>query len=316
VTLAGGVPTTMGALAATIPESRPPTLEKIITGGAALPLSIEATFKTKLGIAPYIIYGMTETAAFLTIKSPEDDLPLGWCGAPSGDLDIRIVANPQDIENTCVPIGMNGHVVARGKVISPGYTDETYNTGAFTEDGWFITGDLGMMDEGGNLLLTGRAKDLIIRGGHNIDPAVIENAALKHPDIEAAAAVGAPDAYAGELPVLYVQMRSGAAELNADALLEILRAEIEKPAMPKWIECVEALPVTAVGKVYKPTLVAKAASRALGALLKAAHIDPATVTVKDKNGIPAVIFVADSNSHSTIKKLMDPLLLAYSINTP
>ena len=91
-------------------------------------------------------------------------------------------------------------VVVKGPSVTPGYLEPKYNEGVFTREGWFNSGDLGRFDADGYLWLTGRVKDVIIRGGHNIDPSVIEETLLKHPDVLLAAAVSKPDAYAGELP--------------------------------------------------------------------------------------------------------------------
>ena len=98
----------------------------------------------------------------------------------------------------------------KGPSVTPGYLEPKYNEGVFTREGWFNSGDLGRFDADGYLWLTGRVKDVIIRGGHNIDPSVIEETLLKHPDVLLAAAVSKPDAYAGELPVAYIQLVSGA----------------------------------------------------------------------------------------------------------
>ena len=94
-----------------------------------------------------------------------------------------------------------GHLVIKGPNVFPGYKDEKANRGIWIGDGWLDTGDLARQDADGRFWLTGRQKDLIIRGGHNIDPSMIEEAMMRHPAVQMAAAVGKPDAYAGELPV-------------------------------------------------------------------------------------------------------------------
>ena len=109
----------------------------------------------------------------------------------------------------------------RGPHVGPGYSDTRRNAGTF-EQGWLISGDLGHLDAEGRLFITGRAKDVIIRGAHNIDPSTIEDALLGHPAVAIAAAIGQPDAYAGELPVAFVMLKAGAAVSG-----EQLRAFIE-----------------------------------------------------------------------------------------
>jgi fatty-acyl-CoA synthase len=129
-------------------------------------------------------------------------------------------------------------------------------------DGWLDTGDLASVDADGFIRLAGRAKDLIIRGGHNIDPATIEDALLKHPAVTAAAAVGRPDRHAGEVPVAYVTV-TNESSLTSDELEAWAAAHVpERAAAPKHVEIVQEIPLTAVGKPYKPELRRQAAERA------------------------------------------------------
>jgi len=129
------------------------------------------------------------------------------------------------------------------------------------EGGVLNTGDLGYTDEQGRIYIAGRAKDLIIRSGHNIDPLMIENAMAAHPAVALAAAVGMPDAYAGELPVCYVALKPGLHATEAELHDHARRTICERPAWPKQIHLVDAIPLTAVGKVYKPQLRCDAAAR-------------------------------------------------------
>ena len=153
-------------------------------------------------------------------------------------------------------------VVVKGPSVTPGYLEPKYNEGVFTRDGWFNSGDLGRFDADGYLWLTGRVKDVIIRGGHNIDPSVIEETLLKHPDVLLAAAVSKPDAYAGELPVAYVQLVSGA-RTSANDLGDFAQRHIpERAAAPKEIIILEAMPLTDVQKPAKAELRRDAARRA------------------------------------------------------
>lgn len=314
VTVMGGVPTTIGALVPTIPPTPPATLKKIITGGAALPISVEAALNKKLSIDLFVIYGMTECAGLLAIKRQGCKVPPGWIGPAAQDMEIRIVSNPEALEKSILPPMVSGHVIAKGAPVSPGYTNAALNTETFTNDGWFITGDLGMLDASGNLELTGRAKDLIIRSGHNIDPALIEEAAMKHPSVQAAAAVGAPDAYAGELPVLYVVADPHLTKIDYDTVLELIRQHVERPAVPKWIEELDALPLTAVGKIYKPALIARAIERALNGLLPAQKREAISVSAKEQDGIPLVEFVAKENERQYIDDLMAPFTVTYRVS--
>ena len=122
----------------------------------------------------------------------------------------------------------------------PGFVDPADTAQAFTEDGWLISGDIGRLDEQGRLHLQGRAKDLIIRGGHNIDPKTIEDALASHPAVRLCAAVGAPDAYAGELPVAFVTLaeaRITEAELLAHAAATVDEGPARPPSSSCWNRC-------------------------------------------------------------------------------
>jgi fatty-acyl-CoA synthase len=150
-----------------------------------------------------------------------------------------------------------GVIAIRGPNVFAGYLDPAHNQGVWiSRDGenWLNTGDLGRQDADGYFWLTGRKKELIIRGGHNIDPRLIEEPLHRHPDVALAAAVGRPDAHAGETPVAYVQLKPGRSA-TPDALLAFAQGEIpERAAWPKEVRVVERLPLTNVGKIFKPEL--------------------------------------------------------------
>ena len=153
-----------------------------------------------------------------------------------------------------MPRGEQGMVTFKSPNLFSGFVDAKDNAHAFTANGWLATGDLGWLDDQARLHLSGRSKDLIIRGGHNIDPKVIEDAMAAHPAVQHCAAVGAPDAYAGELPVVFVTLIPGATASEAE-LLEFVRARVdEPPARPKSVTVLQSMPMTLVGKIYKPEL--------------------------------------------------------------
>jgi fatty-acyl-CoA synthase len=160
-----------------------------------------------------------------------------------------------------------GVITVAGPHVSPGYRNPEHDAGVF-QDGVLNSGDLGYLDDEGRVHIAGRAKDLIIRSGHNIDPLMIENAMALHPAVALAAAVGMPDAYAGELPVCYVALRPGA-QATEDELRDHAQATIgERPAWPRHIHVVDAIPLTSVGKIYKPQLRCDAARRQVALLLQ------------------------------------------------
>ena len=151
-----------------------------------------------------------------------------------------------------------GVIAINGPNVFSGYLDPRHNKGLWIDiDGerWLNTGDLGRQDANGYFWLAGRKKELIIRGGHNIDPKIIEDALQKHPAVAMVAAVGSPDAYAGELPVAYVQLKPGLVVTEAELVEHAARTIPEKAAVPKRVKISSSLPTTAVGKLFKPALV-------------------------------------------------------------
>jgi fatty-acyl-CoA synthase len=226
------------------------------TGAAPLPPELAARFKTLFGLHVHESYGMTETAGIATITPPGVEGPAGSVGFPIPYSTLRIVAIDVygKATDTDVPNGEAGVVLIKAPNVFSGFLDAADNAQAFIGDGWLNTGDMGFIDSQGLLNLSGRSKDLIIRGGHNIDPKVIEDALASHPAVQLCAAVGMVDAYAGELPVVFATLRPNCTATEAE-LLEHVRAHVdEPPARPKWVRILEVMPMTNVGKIYKPDL--------------------------------------------------------------
>ncbi|MDQ0022576.1 fatty-acyl-CoA synthase [Variovorax paradoxus] len=237
------------------------------TGAAVLSPELAARFERLFGLHVHESLGMTEMAGISTITPPGVDGPAGCVGFPLPYMQMRIVAidengNASDRDR---PPGEQGMVLFKSPNLFSGFVDPADNARAFTADGWLATGDLGWIDGEGRLNLSGRSKDLIIRSGHNIDPKVIEDALGAHPAVQLCAAVGAPDAYAGELPVVFATLVPGASA-TADELLAFTAARVdEAPAKPRSVIVIENMPMTNVGKIYKPELRAMAASRVVAA---------------------------------------------------
>ena len=203
--------------------------------------------------------------------------PLGVNGLP-GCVGFRLPHTQMRIVELDADGGASGRDVAPGEPgmvlfkspnVFSGFLDAADTAKAFTPDGWLITGDIGYLDRDERLNLSGRAKDLIIRSGHNIDPKTIEDAIGAHPAVQLAAAVGAPDAYAGELPVLFATLRPGAQVSEAELLAFTAERVDEAPAKPKHVYLIEQMPVTNVGKIYKPELRAQAAGHTARELIAA-----------------------------------------------
>jgi fatty-acyl-CoA synthase len=239
---------------------------------------------------------MTENTASIAIDPRDGPRKDGSSGIrlPYTQIRAAILDAPDGAPRLCGPqeIGM---LQIKGPGLAAGYVNPVHDASARTADGWLITGDLGRIDEDGYVFVTGRAKDVIIRGGHNIDPALIEEPLLTLPEVLHAAAVGKPDAYAGEVPIAYVELVPGA-HLTAADLLQMLSGRIvERAALPKEIVILEQLPLTDVGKPIKAALRADAAARAFrGVLAEATGVSPGVAIRPDPvKGQVVAIALAD-----------------------
>jgi fatty-acyl-CoA synthase len=152
---------------------------------------------------------MTETAAAIAFNPGRGELLAGSVGfrAPYAKTLIAAFGSEGKNPEACAPL-TSGLVLVRGPQVFPGYVDPKHNEGVLTETGWLITGDIGYLTKDERLVLTGRAKDLIVRSGHNIDPAAIEDVANDFPGVQISSAVGMPDQYAGEVPVRRARART------------------------------------------------------------------------------------------------------------
>lgn len=286
VTVIGGVPTLLSGLMGKAVDADISKIRLALTGGSPLPPELADKFELTTGIPVRNIFGMTETSGAIALESVYAKRTPHCCGLALPFSEISILPHNMHAPDVSrqLPVGETGMVAVRGPNVSPGYTEISRNTGTFTDDGWLLTGDLGRVDEQQLLYLSGRAKDVIIRGSNNIDPQSIEDALLAHPDIEVAAAVGMPDSYAGELPVAFVSLRA-AAEVSQTDLLDCLQDYIEEPAaMPKRIEIIETMPLTPVGKIFKPDLRQQAMFWAIADVASAAGLpsEGYSLTVNDK----------------------------------
>ncbi|MBU7435841.1 AMP-binding protein [Paraburkholderia fungorum] len=262
VTHLGCVPTVLSALLNSECGDRASPVRVALTGGSPLPTDLAARFENAFGIPVRNIFGMTECVGVVSIEPAGAPRVPGSVGLPLPYT--KVVAIPVEdacetnVSRFCGAMEV-GQLAIRGPHVSAGYLDATLNASTFTQDGWLLSGDLGYVDDERRIFLTGRAKDLIIRGAHNIDPRAIEEAVQGLDDVLVCAAVGEPDAYAGELPVVFVVLRDGATR-DTVSLLEAVKPRIFEPsAMPKRIVVLDALPLTAIGKIYKPALRAMAA---------------------------------------------------------
>lgn len=254
-TMLGSVPTSIGALSEVPLEGHDISPARMAqTGGAVLPAAVAERFERLTGVPLLEQYGMTETVAAISFTPFHGRHVRGSVGLRCPFLEVAALKKGADgAYIPCAP-GESGLVACRGRNVFGGYVDPRHNEKAWTPDGWFLTGDLGHLDADGYLVLTGREKDLIIRSGHNIDPASIEAVANAHPSVALSAAVGMPDAYAGEVPVVFVTPVAGMTVDEADLARHLKDKVDEPPARPRHIFVLESMPVTAVGKIFKPRL--------------------------------------------------------------
>ena len=283
------VPTVYGTLAQVPVDADISTLRLPIAGASPLPASVREDFAAHTGRRLLEGYGLTEATCASTWTRPGEERP-GSVGRVLPGQQIKAVTTRADGSWTdCAP-GQTGVLIIGGPTVFAGYVTDPALGGprvsrdGIVHDGWLDTGDLGQVDDGGFVSLTGRAKDLIIRGGHNIDPRVIEDALLAHPAVRAAAAVGRPDRHSGEVPVAYI-VPAGPGTFDETELLAWAGTAIGEPAArPKHIHPMTAIPVTEVGKPFKPALAADAAVRAITEALAAAGLADARATAAHEHG--------------------------------
>ncbi|MEO3797535.1 acyl-CoA synthetase [Nonomuraea sp. B10E15] len=265
-------------------------------GAAPLPARVRAGFEQEVRVPMLEGYGLTE-ATCASAATPAFAPRAGSVGLRLPYQRIKAVTvDAADHPTGDCPPGQGGVLAISGPAVFPGYlgpggpdpTDKIF-------DGWLLTGDLGHVDEEGYVYLTGRAKDLIIRGGHNLDPRPIEESLLAHPHVSGAAVVGRPDAHSGEVPVAYVTVTGVVTE--ADLLTWAREHASEPAAAPKAVHVVESLPTTSVGKLFKPELVADSIRRLLAGIAPGAQ---AEVVLED--GRPTVLIGADPELAATLDR--------------
>ncbi|HEY4462108.1 MAG TPA: acyl-CoA synthetase, partial [Streptosporangiaceae bacterium] len=283
------VPTVYAALAQIPVDADIGSLRLPITGASPLPSSVREAFARHTGQRLLEGYGLTEATCASTWTRPGEERP-GSVGRALPGQQVKAVRIGDDGSwADCAPgetgvLAIGGPAVFAGYVTDPRLGGPRVSRESAVRDGWLNTGDLGSAGADGFVYLTGRAKDLIIRGGHNIDPRVIEEALLRHPAVRAAAAVGRPDRHAGEVPVAYV-VPAGPGQFDETELLAWAGTAIGEPAArPKHLYPVDAIPVTAVGKQFKPALAADAAVRAVTEALAAAGLDDARAAAAHEGG--------------------------------
>lgn len=259
-TLFFGVPTLFIAINA-LDDARVPDFSRLracISGGAPLPLEVRETFEKRTGARVCEGYGLTEASPIVTCNPVDGEIRANSCGVhfPGTQIEIRDPDNP----GTILPLGENGEVCVRGPQVMAGYWKRPEETAQVFVEGALRTGDIGHLDADGYLYLVDRLKDVILSGGYNVYPRVIEEAAYLHPAIEEAIAIGIPDTYRGQSAKLFVKLHAGHS-ISPEELLVFLAGHLNKIEVPRAVEIRDSLPRTMVGKLSKKELVAEERAR-------------------------------------------------------
>ncbi|WP_299782065.1 acyl-CoA synthetase [uncultured Roseobacter sp.] len=267
------------------------TVKTAFSGSAPLPLELFRRFEKATGVTLVEGYGLTEATCLVSCNPVDGEKKVGSIGVPFPYCKVKIYKTTND-----GPVEADVDEIGEICVSNPGvfvghtYTEAEKNKDLYYGD-YLRTGDLGRVDPDGYLWITGRAKDLIIRGGHNIDPAEIEEALLHHEAVAFAGAIGQPDAHSGEVPCAFVELVDGAS-VTEEELLAFCKEHVhERAAQPKHMTIMDELPKTAVGKIFKPDLRKMAITRIYNQALEQAGVAARVVSVVDdkKRGLVAQI---------------------------
>ena len=301
VTFVITVPTAIAALMQRPVDADVSSLKIAFSGSAPLPVELYNRFEKATGVTICEGYGLTEATCLVSINPPAGRKKVGSVGIPFPYSDVKIfhADGDGDVSKEC-GVDEVGEICVANPGVWGGntYTEAEKNIDLYHEfdnRAYLRTGDLGRLDEDGYLWITGRAKDLIIRGGHNIDPAEIEEALAGHEAVAFVGAIGQPDAFAGELPCAYVELVEGAS-VTPEELMDFAKKHVhERAAHPKHVEILDELPKTAVGKVFKPALRKMAITRVYNAALqKDGHaVEVVEVIESKKRGLVAQLDALD-----------------------
>jgi fatty-acyl-CoA synthase len=310
ISVMSAVPTVYAALAAHPVDADISSLHYGIVGASPLPRAVRERFERGIGLTLVEGYGLTEATCASALSFPNAPRA-GSVGQRFPYQSAKTVRIHEDGRWEDLPTGATGVLALQGETVFAGYVVGR-DAGGHQLDGlntlvkgWLDTGDLAHLDADGFVYLQGRAKDLIIRGGHNIDPAGIEEALLRCPGVTAAAAVGRPDAHAGEVPVAYVTLEPGVST-TADEILALVTDRVpERGAVPKSVTVLDALPLTAVGKPYKPALRADAERRALvDALAGMPGVGTVDTTIVD-GAIVSTVELGEAAEETAVAEILD-----------
>jgi long-chain acyl-CoA synthetase len=223
-------------------------IRRFNSGSAPLPLEVLEQFEQMSGAVLYEGYGMTETAALATTTPTFSKRKPGSIGLPVTGTSCKIVDLKTGKRE--LPVGEAGELCLRGPQVMRGYWNNPKETAAAMRDGWLYTGDVARMDEDGYFTIVQRKKDMIIVSGFNVYPTEIEDVLFTHPAVKEAAVIGVPCAYRGEAVKAFI-IRTDGVEAAAEELIEFCSARLARYKVPSFIEFVESLPKSAIGKVLR-----------------------------------------------------------------
>lgn len=230
------------------------SLRACISGGAPLPVELKRSFEEVSGCKLVEGYGLTESSPVAALN-PADRARPGSIGLPVPGTDIIIVDREDPMRE--MPLGEIGELAIAGPQVMKGYWKRPDVTAETVVNGRLLTGDLGYMDQEGYTFIIDREKDLILVGGFNVFPRLVEEALYTHPDVAEAVVIGVPDEHLGEIPKAFVTLKPGHEGLTASKLLVFLRTRIGKHELPREVEFRDSLPKTMVGKLSKKELIAE-----------------------------------------------------------
>ncbi|VAX03326.1 Long-chain-fatty-acid--CoA ligase [hydrothermal vent metagenome] len=252
-----GVPTMFTAILnhRDVPNIGMENVRMCLSGGAPLPVELGQAFQNKLHVSITEGYGLTETSPSCVSNPQDRDNRYGSIGLPMPATEVFII--DREDKTTIVPLGKNGEICIRGPQVMKGYWKRPEATEDVLKDGIFHTGDVGYMDEEGYVYIIDRDKDLILVGGFNVYPRVIEEVIYAHPAVHEVTVIGIPDDYLGERPKAFVTLKNPDEKLSEDELMAFIKKKLGKHERPKYIEFRADLPKTMIGKLSKKELVAE-----------------------------------------------------------
>ncbi|HEU4792011.1 MAG TPA: acyl-CoA synthetase [Flavobacterium sp.] len=318
VSFFSAVPTILGKLLnVPIGDADISSLENLLCGAAPISEKLFTDFEKATGLQIIEGYGLTEGTCVSTVNPLKGNKKIGSVGLPIPFHQMKTVIiddNGNYLRDT--DTNEQGILVTHGPNVISGYKSEIHNKNAFVEIAdkeWYNTGDLGRQDADGYFYILGRKKELIIRGGHNIDPKLIEESLSKHTSVATVAAIARPDSYAGELPVAYIELKPNTTATIEELMLFAETHILEKVAVPKKMYIIPRIPLTAVGKIYKPELENCQIKEVFEiALSQISGIDDFDISFDMSNGRIVEIFVK-CNDDVDYRNLINEKLGYYSV---